>query len=205
MGEVGGEHRHGPPLDPRSLRLRDLFREEGARWPDFLGAVVYDRASHDHHQPHRAPPHPLHLRPRRPGDDPRVRAGGREVTAEEVNAWLEPAAGEALDDSVLAAFLNGFIVARRGRRDGPQRAPETVLGNNLILVKLRIALDLQADELHSLIGSDDVHLSRHELSALFRKPGHKHYRECTDELLESFLDGMEAHYGRAEESGGNGG
>ena len=142
-------------------------------------------------------------------DDPEMvrvfELGGREVTAKEVNAWLKPAAGEALDDSVLAAFLNGFIVARRGRRDGPQRAPETALGNNLLLVKLRIALDLQADELHSLIGSDDVHLSRHELSALFRKPGHKHYRECTDELLESFLDGMEAHYGRTDESGGNGG
>jgi len=37
-------------------------------------------------------------------------------------------------------------------------------------------------------------LSKHELSALFRRPDHKNYRECLDQVLRNFLDGMEKHY-----------
>ncbi|PHQ87058.1 MAG: hypothetical protein COB58_06585, partial [Thalassobium sp.] len=28
----------------------------------------------------------------------------------------------------------------------------------------------------------------------FRRPDHKNYRECLDQLLRNFLDGMEKHY-----------
>jgi len=37
-------------------------------------------------------------------------------------------------------------------------------------------------------------LSKHELSALFRRPDHKNYRECLDQVLRNFLDGMEKYY-----------
>ena len=123
--------------------------------------------------------------------------GGQEVTRAEVSDWLKRDDDEAfvaLDDRGLATFLNGFIVRQRGRRDGPQPKPESELNNNLILVKLRIALNLQADEVLDLICSDSLEFSRHELSALFRKPGHKHYRECLDQVLRNFLQGMQDHF-----------
>ena len=36
-----------------------------------------------------------------------------------------------------------------------------------------------------------------ELSALFRKPGHKNYRECKDQTLRHFLKGLQLEH-RAE-------
>jgi uncharacterized protein YehS (DUF1456 family) len=123
--------------------------------------------------------------------------GGQDVTRAQVSDWLkrdEDDAFASLDDLGLATFLNGFIVKLRGRREGPQPKPESELNNNLILVKLRIALNLQADDVLELICSDNVAFSRHELSALFRKPGHKHYRECMDQVLRNFLHGMQARY-----------
>jgi len=40
----------------------------------------------------------------------------------------------------------------------------------------------------------------HELSALFRKPGHKHYRPCQDQVLRRFLHGMQLAF-RPEAAG----
>jgi len=39
-----------------------------------------------------------------------------------------------------------------------------------------------------------VHISKHELSAFFRKPGHKHYRECKDQVFRNFLNGVQLKY-----------
>ncbi len=122
---------------------------------------------------------------------------GRQITRAQVSDWLkreEDPAFVALDDVLLATFLNGFIVKMRGRREGPQPIPESVLNNNIVLTKLKIALDIQADEMLELVCSRELKLSRHELSAFFRKPGHKHYRECMDQVLRNFLQGMQKRY-----------
>jgi uncharacterized protein YehS (DUF1456 family) len=37
-------------------------------------------------------------------------------------------------------------------------------------------------------------LSKHELSAFFRRPGHKHYRKCKDQGLRSFLKGIQIKF-----------
>jgi len=37
----------------------------------------------------------------------------------------------------------------------------------------------------------DMHISKHELSAIFRKPGQKQYRECKDQFLRNFLYGLQ--------------
>jgi uncharacterized protein YehS (DUF1456 family) len=34
-------------------------------------------------------------------------------------------------------------------------------------------------------------ISNHELSAFFRKPTHKNYRECKDQVLRNFLLGVQ--------------
>jgi uncharacterized protein YehS (DUF1456 family) len=37
-------------------------------------------------------------------------------------------------------------------------------------------------------------IGKHELSAFFRKPDHKNYRECKDQVLRNFLKGLELKY-----------
>ena len=45
-----------------------------------------------------------------------------------------------------------------------------------------------------LIKQADFSLSKHELSAFFRKPEHKHYRKCKDQVLRYFLKGVQLKY-----------
>ena len=37
-------------------------------------------------------------------------------------------------------------------------------------------------------------LSNHELSAFFRKPGHKHFREMNDQVMRKLLQGLQMEY-----------
>jgi len=116
------------------------------------------------------------------------------VTPEQVSAWLKNAADETfvkLTGTELALFLNGFINLKRGKREGPQPKPETFLNNNMIFQKLRIALNLKAEDILNIFELVDVHFSKHEISAFFRKPDNKHYKKCRDETLEYFLQGVQ--------------
>ncbi|SCY70907.1 DUF1456 family protein [Desulfoluna spongiiphila] len=123
--------------------------------------------------------------------------GGLEATREQVAGWLkredEPSY-EELSDRGLAVFLNGLITHRRGKKEGPQPEPETRLTNNIIFKKLKIALNLTSDEVLEMLARADFGMSKHELSAFFRKPGHKHYRECKDQILRNFIKGMQVTY-----------
>lgn len=96
----------------------------------------------------------------------------------------------ALTDVQFASFLNGLIVDKRGQKDGPPHQAEHVLSNNIIFNKLKIALSLKADDVIALLELADLSLSKYELSALFRSVNHKHYRECSDEILSTFLNGL---------------
>ena len=124
-------------------------------------------------------------------------SGGSEFTRSEISDWLkkedDPAFQECSDQQ-LATFLNGFINEKRGKKDGPQPAAEVRLNNNIIFRKLKIALNLQADEVLELVNQADLDISRHELSAFFRKHGHKHYRACKDQVLRNFLNGVQLKY-----------
>jgi uncharacterized protein YehS (DUF1456 family) len=123
--------------------------------------------------------------------------GGRQVTRELISAWLkkddDPAFKECTDTE-LAIFLNGLIVEKRGPKDGPQPKPEVGLTNNLIFMKLKIALNLRADDVLAILALAELRISKHELSAFFRKTGHKHYRECKDQILRNFLNGLQRKY-----------
>ncbi len=123
--------------------------------------------------------------------------GGLDVTRAEISDWLKKDDDpdyRKCQDVQLAAFLNGLIIDRRGKKEGPQPEPETSLTNNIILRKLKIALNLQAGDVQALIKQPDFSLSNHELSAFFRKPTHKHYRECKDQVLRYFLKGVQHKY-----------
>jgi len=120
--------------------------------------------------------------------------GGLDVTRAEVSDWLKKDDDpdyRKCSDVQLARFLNGLIIDKRGRRDGPQPEPETSLNNNIIFRKLKIALNLQAEEILALVTQADFSMSKHELSAFFRRPDHKHYRECKDQVLRYFLKGVQ--------------
>ena len=122
---------------------------------------------------------------------------GVEATRAEISDWLkkeEDADYRKCSDLRFASFLNGLITEKRGKRDGPQPKPEALLNNNIVFRKLKIALNLQADEVLSLVNRGDFRISKHELSAFFRKPSHKHYRECKDQVLRNFLKGLQQEH-----------
>lgn len=120
-----------------------------------------------------------------------------QVTRAEVSGWLkkddDPDFRE-LSDRQLAIFLNGLINEKRGKREGPQPEPEKRLTNNIILMKLKIALNLKAEDVLAIMDLAGFPIGKHELSALFRKPGHKHYRECKGQILRNFLKGVALKY-----------
>lgn len=122
---------------------------------------------------------------------------GQRVTRAQVIAWLkkddDPDYREC-SDVMFATFLNGLIIQRRGRKDGAQPKPEQSMNNNLVFRKLKIAFNLQAEEILSLLSLADLNISKHELSAFFRRPDHKHYRECKDQILRNFLTGLQIKY-----------
>ena len=123
---------------------------------------------------------------------------GLTVTPEEVSHWSKSEGEEGyvkMTDSRLASFLNGFINEKRGKKDGPQPEPTQQLTPNMIFMKLKIALNLKAEDVIEILGLVDVDVSERELSTLFRKPGNKHYRVCKSPLLESFIQGLELKYG----------
>ncbi|GAB6146406.1 YehS family protein [Desulfocicer niacini] len=96
-------------------------------------------------------------------------------------------------DDVLTLFLEGLIIYNRGPRDGaaPSLSPKAqLLNNNLILKKLKIALELQQEDLMDIFSLAGVKVSKGELTALFRKEGHKNYRPCQDQFLRNFLKGL---------------
>jgi len=128
---------------------------------------------------------------------------GLEVTREQVIAWLKKDTDRVFQkcgDLELAVFLNGFINLRRGSKEGTQPEPEEKISNNIIFRKLKIALDLQAEDILEILALTDIHISKHELSAFFRKSGHKHYRDCKDSILHGFLNGAQLMYSRDAQS-----
>jgi uncharacterized protein YehS (DUF1456 family) len=65
--------------------------------------------------------------------------------------------------------------------------------NNDILKKLRVALKLQDEDIIKILKLVDFNISKNELSALFRKDDHPNYKECGDQILRNFLNGLVIH------------
>ena len=96
-------------------------------------------------------------------------------------------------DDVMAAFLDGLIVHRRGSLESkPERKvkPRARLTNNDILKKLRVAFELKEEDMHKILELAGFAVSKPEMSALFRAKGHNNYRACGDQLLRNFLKGL---------------
>ena len=120
-----------------------------------------------------------------------------DVEKTDVSNWLKKEDDPLLieiTDKELAIFLNGLIIEKRGKREGPQPEPENSLNNNMILRKLKIALDLKTDDILDLFALIDKKISKHELSAFFRNSDHKSYRPFKDQYLRNFLNALQTKH-----------
>ena len=103
----------------------------------------------------------------------------------------------ACSDRILGYFLDGLILHKRGKKEtepGQAKKAASPLTNNAILKKLRIALELKEDDMLGVLKLADIAVSKSELTALFRKQGHKNYKECGDQFLRNFLNGLFIRY-----------
>ncbi|KGP91110.1 hypothetical protein N780_17835 [Pontibacillus chungwhensis BH030062] len=136
--------------------------------------------------------------------------GGMTVTKEEVGEMLTKPndsysddleeAEETVDDETVERFLNGLIIYKRGKQEPKPGQPErpALSGdewiNNVLLKKLRIALKLTSEDMLEVFDQAGVHVTKGQLSALLRKKGHKHYKDCGDKFARSFLKGLTVRY-----------
>jgi len=61
-------------------------------------------------------------------------------------------------------------------------------------MKLKIALNLKAEDVLAIMDLAGFPMSKPELSAFFRRPDHKHYRACQDQILRNFIKGVQHKY-----------
>jgi len=123
--------------------------------------------------------------------------GAMPANREQISDWLkkeDDPAYKPIYDIDLAAFLNGFIILKRGKKDSETPKPEKSLNNNTILRKIKIALNLKDEDILAILELADFRFSRHELSALFRKSDHEQYRDCKDQMLRNFLMGLQLKF-----------
>ena len=124
-------------------------------------------------------------------------SAGFEATRTMVKNWLRKDDDDQLvhlEDPELAAFLNGLINIKRGKKEGPLAKLEDPLTNNMILRKLKIALSMQSEDILATLDLMDMRISKHELSAFFRHPDQPQFRPCKDQVLRKFIYGLQKKY-----------
>ncbi|KDO01639.1 DUF1456 family protein [Pseudomonas donghuensis] len=123
-----------------------------------------------------------------------IKLTGFEVSTADIAAYLKKEDEEGFvrcPDEVIAYFLDGLVIFKRGKDDCRPPLPiELPVTNNIVMKKLRVAFELKEDDLHAILKAADFPVSKPELSALFRKVGHNNYRPCGDQLLRNFLKGL---------------
>ncbi|CAI8778821.1 MULTISPECIES: DUF1456 family protein [Pseudomonas] len=123
-----------------------------------------------------------------------IKLTGFEVSTADIAAYLKKEDEEGFvrcPDEVIAYFLDGLVIFKRGKDDSRPPLPiELPVTNNIVMKKLRVAFELKEDDLHAILKAADFPVSKPELSALFRKVGHNNYRPCGDQLLRNFLKGL---------------
>ena len=121
-------------------------------------------------------------------------APGFSIQKEALDGFLKKE-GEAgfveCPDAVLAHFLDGLVQHYRGKDERMTPRPvEKRVNNNVVLKKLRVAFELKDVDMHQVFADAGFPISKPEMSALFRQPGHKNFRLCGDQLLRNFLKGL---------------
>jgi uncharacterized protein YehS (DUF1456 family) len=125
-----------------------------------------------------------------------VQLTGFQVDKADVVAFLkkEDEAGyRECSDEVIAHFLDGLVIHKRGRDENRPLPPvQLPVYNNLVLKRLRVAFELKDDDIIAIMESVGFPITKSELSALFRKEDQRNYRRCGDQFLRHFLKGLTA-------------
>jgi uncharacterized protein YehS (DUF1456 family) len=121
--------------------------------------------------------------------------GGYKTNQQELLSFLKPDGDKDLlvcSEDVLRSFLDGLIIHKRGVQENKSGAPkkETPLTNNTILKKIRIALNFKEEDMLATFKLAELNVTKSELTAIFRKQGHKNYKECGDQFIRNFLQGL---------------
>ena len=123
--------------------------------------------------------------------------GGLVVSRADLSDYLKKEEDELhkpINDRIFAVFLNGLIINFRGAKDGPIPEPEKKLNNNIIFRKLKIALNFKDEDILAIYDLVEMRISKHELSSFFRNSSQPQYRECKDQFLRNFLEGLQVKY-----------
>lgn len=67
------------------------------------------------------------------------------------------------------------------------------MNNNDVFKKLRVALKLRDDQIVDILKLVDFNITKSELSAFFRAEDHENYKDCGDQVLRNFLNGLVIH------------
>ena len=130
-----------------------------------------------------------------------IRLGGREISRAEIVAILKKEDDDgyrACGDEVMAHFLNGLVIFKRGKDQArPPQPIEVPVTNNSVLKKLRAAFELKDSDIIALLNSTGLKVSKTELGAFFRRPEHRNYRDCGDQFLRNFLKGLTSSSARS--------
>jgi uncharacterized protein YehS (DUF1456 family) len=122
------------------------------------------------------------------------RLGNREVSRAEVVAFLaaeDDHGFQVCSSKDLAHFLNGLVIYKRGKDESrPPQPVELPVTNNTVLKKVRVAFELKDDDIIAILQRTGLPLSKTEVGAFFRRPDHRNYRECGDQVLRNFLKGL---------------
>ena len=95
----------------------------------------------------------------------------------------------------LGIFLDGLISYKRGiKSNSVNDDEEIILDNNLILKKLRVALNLKEFEVAIIFELADFKISNSTIKDIFRNQNHPKYKECNNKILKAFLEGLREFY-----------
>jgi len=64
------------------------------------------------------------------------------------------------------------------------------MSNNDILKKLRVALELNNEEIIKILELVNFKMTKSELGSFFRSEDHPNFKPCGDQILRNFLNGL---------------
>jgi len=64
------------------------------------------------------------------------------------------------------------------------------MSNNDILKKLRVALELNNEDIIHILGLVNFKVTKSELGSFFRSEDHPNFKPCGDQILRNFLNGL---------------
>ena len=64
------------------------------------------------------------------------------------------------------------------------------MDNNDVFKKLRVALELKDTDIIEILELSNFKISKTELNAFFRREDHPNYKNCGDQVMRNFLNGL---------------